>query len=127
MSLSNDPRLRIVAKKVCRDLRKNQTRAEEKFWKAVRNRKILGLKFYRQYPIFFDYTGKETFFVADFYCYEKRLVIELDGQIHDYHKERDKFRTYLMNMLGIEVIRYRNEEIENNLEEVLENLREKLK
>ena len=126
MSLSNDQRLRIVAKKVCRDLRRNQTAAEKKFWDAVRNRKILGYKFYRQYPIFYDYIGKETFFVVDFYCHQRKVVVEIDGKIHKYKKERDRFRTFLINMLGIKVIRYQNEEIENNIEMVLEDLKRKL-
>ncbi len=126
MSLTNDPRLRKIAKQICRDLRNNQTKAELTFWNAVRNRKILGYKFYRQYPLFFDYLGKETFFVADFFCFEKRLVIELDGKIHNYQIGRDKLREYLIKMMGIEVVRYRNDEIENNLNMVLEKLKFKL-
>jgi very-short-patch-repair endonuclease len=108
-------------------LRRKQTNSELTFWEAVRNRKILGFKFYRQYAIFFEYIGKETFFVADFYCYEKRLVVKIDGKIHDYQKERDKLRTYIISMLGIEVVRFRNEEMEKNLELVLDSLKEKLK
>jgi len=127
MSLTNDPRLRQIAKQICRDLRKNQTKAELTFWNAVRKRKILGYKFYRQYPLFFDYKGKETFFVADFFCFEKRLVIDLDGKIHNYQLGRDKLREHLINMLGIEVVRYRNDEIENNLDMVLEKLKFKLR
>ncbi len=127
MSLTNDPRLRKIAKQICRDLRNNQTKAELTFWNAVRNRKILGYKFYRQYPLFFDYLGKETFFVADFFCFEKRLVIELDGKIHNYQLGRDKLREYLIKMMGIEVVRYRNDEIENNLDMVLERLKFKLR
>lgn len=119
MSLSNDPRLREIAKQLCRDLRKRQTEAEAIFWQAVRDRKFLGLKFYRQHPLFFDYLGKETFFIADFFCHERQLVVEIDGKIHDYRKDHDKLRTYIINMMGIAVIRFRNEEIENNLDEVL--------
>ena len=58
MSLSHDPRLTQIAKKYCRELRKNQTAEEKIFWEAVRNRKFGGSKFYRQYPLFFDYLGK---------------------------------------------------------------------
>ena len=126
MSLSYDPRLRQVATKRCRELRKSQTNAEKIFWEAVRNRKYAGLKFYRQYPIFYDYTGKETFYIADFFCYEKKLVIEIDGKLHDYQKKQDKTRTDIINLLGIEVIRFNNEEIENNLERVLEKIKKKL-
>jgi len=123
MSLSNDPRLREIAKQLCRDLRKRQTNAEEIFWQAVRDRKFLNLKFYRQYPLFFDYLGKETFFIADFFCHERKLVVEIDGKIHDYRKDHDELRTFIIKMMGIEVIRFRNEEIENNLSEVLTRIK----
>ncbi len=126
MSLINDPRLKQIAKQRCRELRKNQTTAEKIFWEAVRDRKFLGLKFYRQHPLFFDYTGKETFYIADFFCFEKKCVVEIDGKIHDYLIERDKLRTVIINMLGIEVVRFRNEEIENNLDYVLERLKRQL-
>jgi len=126
LSLSRDPRLRLVIKQVCRDLRRSQTKAETIFWNAVRNRKFLGYKFYRQYPFIFDYIGIETFYVADFYCAKKRLVIELDGKIHEYQIERDELRTYIINMLGIRLVRFRNEEIENNLNIVLEKLEKEL-
>lgn len=123
MSLTNDPRLRQIAKQICRELRKNQKNAEKIFWEAVRNRKFMGLKFNRQYPIFFDYIGKKAFYVADFFCFEKRAVVEIDGKIHDYQKDRDKLRTFIIDMRGIEVVRFRNEEVENDIEEVLERLK----
>ena len=88
---------KILAKKLCRELRKNQTKIESIFWEAVRNRKFRNLKFNRQYPVFFDYYGKLRFFIADFYCYEYSLVVEIDGKIHDYQKEHDFYRTYIMN------------------------------
>lgn len=122
MSLSNNPRLREIAKRLCRDLRKRQTDAEALFWQAVRDRKFLGLKFYRQHPLYFDYLGKETFFIADFFCHERQLVVEIDGKIHDYRKDHDELRTFIINMMGIAVIRFRNEEIENNLNKVLERV-----
>jgi len=122
MSLSGDPRLRQIAKQLCRELRQRQTNAENIFWQAVRDRKFLGLKFYRQYPLFFDYLGKETFFIADFFCHERKLVVEIDGKIHDYRKDHDQLRTFIINMMGIEVMRFRNEEIENDLNGVLTRL-----
>jgi very-short-patch-repair endonuclease len=127
MSLSGDPRLREIAKQRCRELRKQQTKAEKIFWEVVRDRKFMGLKFYRQYPLFFDYLGKETFFIADFFCFERQLVVEIDGKIHDYQKDRDQLRTFIINMMGIEVIRFRNEEIENNFGDVLKRLAERLR
>ncbi|MBI3005720.1 MAG: DUF559 domain-containing protein [Ignavibacteriales bacterium] len=68
------PRLIARAKELCRDLRKNQTEAEKVFWEAVRDHRLLGRKFYRQYPIFIpDYD--DSFFITDFYCHERKLVL----------------------------------------------------
>jgi very-short-patch-repair endonuclease len=74
MSLSHDPQLREIAKELCRKLRKNQTKAEKIFWEAVRDRRFIGLKFYRQYPIFLDFSGQETFFIADFFLKSSQLL-----------------------------------------------------
>ena len=81
MSLNSKTKLVEVAKVVCRELRKHSTEAERIFWEAVRNKKFCNRKFYRQYPLFHDITGKETFFIADFFCYEEKLIIELDTNI----------------------------------------------
>ena len=126
MSLSHDPRLRELAKQHCRELRKNQTNAEKIFWEAVRNRRFLGLKFNRQFPLYFEFDEKETFYIADFYCFEKKLIIELDGKIHDFQKNRDTLRTEIINSRGIVVIRFRNEEVLENWNRVAERLREAL-
>ncbi len=123
MSLNKRRQLKRVAIMVCRDLRKRQTKAENIFWQEVRNRKFCGLKFYRQIPIFHDLTGRETFFIADFFCYEAKLVIELDGEIHKYQLKYDAERTKILNALGLSVIRFSNAEIENNLDEVLKMLK----
>jgi very-short-patch-repair endonuclease len=122
MSLNRKSQLVQVAKKVCRDLRKNQTEAEKLFWKVVRDRKFNGKKFYRQYPIFHDISGRETFFVADFYCYSEKLVIELDGNIHQYKLKEDNLRTEIIKQLGIKVIRFKNKEIISDIEKVLKEI-----
>ena len=111
-----------TAKELCRQLRKRSTRGEQSFWLAVRNRNILGKKFLRQHPIFFRYMNKKSFLIADFYCHENRLVVEIDGKSHDQQKEHDELRTYIMNNLDIEVVRFRNEEIERDVDKVLEKL-----
>ena len=56
-------------------------------------------------------------------AFEYNLVVEIDGRIHDYTLERDKFITEVINLLGINVIRFKNEEVINNLEDVLERLK----
>ncbi len=61
-----------------RDLRKNQTPAEVKMWEKLRNRKLRGFKFLRQHPILVNqYDGKNSFYIAYFYCSEKKLVVKL--------------------------------------------------
>lgn len=119
MSLNANKKLRQIAKARCRELRKNSTKAEKIFWEIVRNRNFEGKKFNRQYPIFYDLQGKETFYIADFYCHKAKLVIELDGKIHNYTKEQDRLRTEIINLLGIRVIRFKNDDIEQNLDKVL--------
>ncbi|MDA3812710.1 MAG: DUF559 domain-containing protein, partial [Candidatus Cloacimonetes bacterium] len=78
---------------VVRELRKKETLAEKKFWELVRNRQISGKKFRRQYPITFEWNDKIRYFVADFYCHECKLIIEIDGGIHELQKDYDILRT----------------------------------
>jgi very-short-patch-repair endonuclease len=96
-----------IVKETVRDLRKHQTKAESVFWNLIRNRKtcprqgsgIKNKKFIRQFAIIFDYEEMKRFFVADFYCHELKLIIEIDGKIHDNQKEYDNLRTYILNDL----------------------------
>jgi len=83
-------------------------------------------KFLRQHPIRFEMDGRRRFFIADFYCHEKKLVLEIDGKIHQRQKDYDQLRTHIINTLGIKVIRFKNEEIEVNLELALDRLKEHL-
>ena len=127
MSLNKKSQLSAVAIKLCRDLRKRATPAEKIIWNALRNRKFMGKKFNRQFPIYYDLLGRESFYIADFYCHEEKLVIEIDGGYHERQKELDKHRTEIINMYGIRVIRFRNEEIEKDLEKVMKKLKNNLK
>lgn len=102
-----------LIKEAARDLRKRQTPSEARFWNAVRGRKLKGRKFYRQYTLWVDYQGQERFFITDFYCHECGLVVEIDGGIHARQQDRDELRTYLINQLGIRVMRVKNEELED--------------
>ncbi len=109
-----------AAREVSRQLRKCMTESERILWNELRNRKLLGKKFLRQHPLFCEYEGKPMFFVADFYCHEHRLVLEADGKSHEYQKEYDELRTFLINTKRIQVVRFKNEEIEHRLSDVLE-------
>ncbi|OGO85293.1 MAG: hypothetical protein A2Y24_07915 [Clostridiales bacterium GWE2_32_10] len=101
----------LEARELARKLRKEQTKSEKVFWEIVRGRKFCNLKFFRQHLIKIEYYGQERYFIADFYCEEKKIVIEIDGSIHDKTKEYDKLRDHLITTLGIKVIRIKNEEL----------------
>ena len=119
--------LKLIAKQLCRDLRKNATNSEQILWNVLRNRKLNNRKFYRQYPIFYNFDGFSKFFIADFYNHETKLVIEIDGGYHMRQIEYDNMRTEIINILGIEVIRFTNEEVENNIKYVLNTIQNYLK
>ena len=127
MSLKKDPKFLQIIKENTRLLRKNSTRAERILWEELRNRKFFNKKFYRQHQIITDLSGKETFYIIDFYCNEKRLGIELDGKIHKFKINKDKDRTNIPNKLGIKIIRFKNSEVEENLKSVLNVIREVIK
>ena len=115
-----------IAHETARKLRKNSTPAEKIFWDKVRNRQIGGLKFFRQHPIQFTIDGQKRFLIADFYCAEKKLVIEIDGLIHERQQDYDVARTRVINLLGINVIRFRNSEIENDIGDVIRRISQML-
>ena len=108
-----------VIKKSARDLRKNMTDSEILLWEKLRNRRLSGLKFLRQHPVVYkaDYRGL-NYFIADFYCDEKKAVIELDGPIHETTIEYDQFRDDEIKRLGLKILRLKNEEL-NNMDEAL--------
>ena len=99
-----------------RDLRKVQTPAERKLWQALRNGKVCNLKFRPQHAIA-DY-------IADFYCHQIKLVIEVDGGVHNDPEVAayDKVRTKNLNANNISVLRFKNEEVENNLIAVIKTI-----
>ena len=103
-----------------RILRKNETVAEKYLWEQL-NKKQLGHKFRRQHPIWI--------FIADFYCHQLKLVIEVDGGIHllPEQGEYDLRRTYEIEQFEIRVIRFTNEEVLGNIERVIEKIREVIK
>ena len=95
-------------------LRKNMTYSEKILWEKLRNKQVLNIRFRRQHPI--------DIFIADFYCHTARLVVELDGGIHQIQKDYDDGRTAEMKRFDIQVIRFKNEEIENDIENVIKRI-----
>jgi type I restriction enzyme R subunit len=100
--------------KLARDLRKNQTSAEDLLWQLIRNRQLLGFKFRRQHQ-FGDY-------VTDFYCREAKLAIECDGEVHRLQWQHDQKRDAYMISQGIRVLRFSNEHIWNDVGSVLREI-----
>ncbi len=98
--------------KMAETLRIRMTQAESILWEALRDKRLDGVKFRRQHPI-----GR---FIVDFYCHKYLLVIELDGGIHLAKdvKERDLNREAELKELGLHIMRFKNEEVLSNLEEV---------
>ena len=99
-------------------LRKNMTDTEIKLWEKLKGKKMLGLRFRPQHPT--------DIFIAGFYCHPLKLVIEIDGGIHKSigQKEYDIGRKGELENWGIKVIRFTNEEIENEMSRVLEDIKQ---
>lgn len=111
--IKNRPETRQFRKK----LRNYSSIAEIKLWMALKNRKLNGTKFRRQY-------GVEKYSL-DFYCSEEKLSVELDGDTHDNPSsyEYDLKRTEVLNSYGIREIRFLNKDVHNNLEGILQEIR----
>ena len=111
-------------KDIARSLRYKSTNAEKILRESLRNRKLQNIKRYRQFPLCIWYDGKYKWFIADFYSHQLSLVIELDGWYHDNiaQKEYDQDRTYMINWVELQVIRFKNKEVENSLDEVLRKI-----
>ncbi|MCL4733112.1 DUF559 domain-containing protein [Patescibacteria group bacterium] len=102
-----------VAIRVARELRQRQTPTEEILWECLRDRRLDGLKFRRQHPI------AHTNYVVDFLCYEKALVVEIDGPIHQQQAQADLARQHDIESLGYHVLRFTADQVTNTLEGVL--------
>ncbi len=100
------------------ELRKNMTGAEKVLWEELRRKQILGKRFRRQHPI--------DKYIVDFFCHDAKLVIEVDGSIHNLQeqKESDTGRSEELEQLGLTVIRFTNEQVLNNPNSVKENIKQ---
>ena len=101
---------------IARQLRKNQTEAESILWNRLRSRQIAGTKFRRQQPI--------ENYIVDFVSLKKRIIIELDGGQHAEGRKRDNARDKILEGNGFKVLRFWNNEVFENLEGVLEVIRQ---
>jgi very-short-patch-repair endonuclease len=109
-----------MANEIARKLRKRMTRQEAILWARLRELKALGFHFRRQSPV--------ANFIVDFECRRQRLIVEIDGMQHgfDAHLRRDVSRDLALNERGYRVLRFGNPDINENLEGVLEAIRQAL-
>ena len=114
MNYSNHP----VTKEYRQLLRRNETPTERMLWKRLRSKQLDGFRFRQQHGY-----GP---YILDFYCPSLRLCIELDGEVHNTleAQHHDYERTLYLNECKIHVIRFKNEEVEQNMEEVLSKIRD---
>lgn len=113
--ITTDPATYKTSKQFALENRRNATDAEALLWEELRNQN-LGRKFRRQHPI--------DKFIADFVCLEEKLVIEVDGNVHDTQEQKDydAMRTKRLKALGFSEIRFSNEQILSNLKTVLQTI-----
>ena len=102
--------------KYAAELRKNMTDDELKLWDSLKQNQLNGYRFKPQHPI--------KSFIADFYCHKAKLIIEVDGLIHntEERKEYDINRSHEFDHLGLKVIRFTNDEVINKTNWVLEQI-----
>ena len=100
-------------KEYARELRNNSTKSEIFLWLKLKNKQFYGYDFHRQKPI--------DNYILDFYCYELLLAIEVDGYSHQFLEvyNKDKVKEKRMNKLGIAVLRFSDEEVQKDMENVL--------
>jgi very-short-patch-repair endonuclease len=101
-----------ITRERAREMRTNQTSAEKLLWSYLHRKNISGSRFRRQHPLY----G----FIVDFCCIQHRLVVELDGDSHAEQLEYDAWRTGRLVQRGFRVLRFFNDEVQNNLDGVIE-------
>ncbi|MBT3622235.1 MAG: endonuclease domain-containing protein [Flavobacteriales bacterium] len=112
MKITYNSKLKILA----RNLRNNSTKSEIILWSYLKGSKMMNCKFSRQKPI--------DNYIADFFCNELKLVIELDGYSHQIDEvfEKDVKKTKVLNNLGITVLRFDDKEVFENIDNVLREI-----
>ena len=110
--ISYNPKLKELA----RNLRNNSTKSEIILWKYLKGKQIYGYDFHRQKPI--------DNYILDFFCHELMLGIEMDGITHQFEdvQIKDRKKESRMNELGIDLLRFKDEEVYSDIENVLRTI-----
>lgn len=107
-------RAKPVTLETAKLLRNRMTPSERILWEKLKGKKMLGLRIRPQHPI--------EFFIADFYCHAARLIIEIDGEIHSEQIEYDDGREAEIEKFGIKIIRFTNDEVNQDIDNVLKKI-----
>jgi very-short-patch-repair endonuclease len=107
--------------KKAKELRKDETEAEKLLWAKLNKNQIMGLQFRRQHPV--------NRFIADFYCAKLKLVIEVDGSIHELpeNQDYDIGRSEILNDFGITVMRFSNDQIIEDIKGTVSQINNQVK
>ena len=117
--LTGDSSIIGVLLERAKEMRKNPTKAEAKLWERLRDQK-LGFKFRRQHPI--------HKYIPDFVCLEKMLIIEVDGEVHEYQVDEDAERQLILEQKkGYHFLRFTNDQVLNDIENVITKIGDNLK
>jgi len=113
---------------IARGLRKNMTDSEKLLWQKLRARR-LWVKFLRQHPIYVmtEETWQARCVIVDFYCHNHKLIIELDGSIHNIPEvlELDIYKEKLLQNQWFQILRFKNSDIQWDIDSVLKMIQEK--
>ena len=103
-------------KEYAKKLRNNSTKSEIRLWQELKSKQMLGYDFHRQKPI--------DKFIVDFFCNKLRLVIELEGYSHQFEEvfEKDSIKDDCLKDLGIHVLRFQDDEVMNDMDNVLREI-----
>jgi very-short-patch-repair endonuclease len=101
---------------LARKMRINLTPTEQILWKVLKEKKLDGYRFRNQHPIYR--------YILDFYCIKKQL--EIDGDIHKQRQDYDEHRDAFLNSIGIVTLRFNNQDVIENINKVLDAIRQKL-
>ncbi len=103
-----------------KELRNQMTLSERQLWSELEKNKLLGVKFRRQHPI--------GIYIVDFYAHKFKLIVELDGKYHQNKKQQilDNERTAFLEFNGLKVIRFKNDEILENLATVIQRIKNEI-
>ena len=104
--------------KLAQEMRRNMTPCEKILWDRIKEKKLNGCRFRRQHPV--------CRYILDFYCHEKRLAVEVDGDTHKERKDYDEYRDQFLENAGIKTIRITNEDVLNNIDLVIKRIADSL-